>query len=224
MVDAAVGGKTGVDHPRGKNMIGAFAQPAAVVIDPSVLAALPERQLRSGWAEVIKHGLILDESLVTRLEARAASPDAMLDRSLIARSVAIKAEVVSGDERETGRRALLNYGHTVGHALEAVTGYTSLLHGEAVAIGMRAAGIIALEMGMLSEADFARQQRLIRASGLPESAPGVDPGAAIEATRSDKKVRSGAINWVLLNRIGNAVTRNDVPDALVRQAVEAVTA
>ncbi|MGK2964964.1 MAG: 3-dehydroquinate synthase [Tepidiformaceae bacterium] len=222
MVDASIGGKTGVDHARGKNLIGAFAQPRAVVIDPAFLQTLPPRELRAGWAEVIKHGLILDPDLVSALEAGASDPRAMMSPHLIGWSTAIKAAVVSEDEREADRRMLLNYGHTVGHALEAVTGYSAWLHGEAVAIGMRAAGFISRELGLLTPADFDRQQSLIRAYGLPESAPGVPVDQVIEATALDKKVRSGAIRWVILDGIGNATTRNDIPESLVRTAVETV--
>ena len=222
MVDAAIGGKTGVDHPRGKNLIGAFAQPRAVVIDPRVLLSLPERHLRNGWAEVVKHGFILDEGLVRELEAVAGDPAAMMSPRLIARSVAIKAEIVSEDEREAGRRTLLNYGHTIGHAIESTTGYSTYLHGEAVAIGMRAAGLIAAEMGLLPSDDLERQQALIRAAGLPESAPGLSIDAVLEATRLDKKVRGGDIRWVLLDGIGHAVTRTGVPEAVVRRALETV--
>jgi 3-dehydroquinate synthase len=222
MVDAAIGGKTGVDHPRGKNLIGAFAQPRAVVIDPLTLRSLPERHLRNGWAEVVKHGFILDEPLVVELEAVAGDPAAMMSARLIAWSVAIKANIVSEDERESGRRTLLNYGHTIGHAIEAVTGYSAYLHGEAVAIGMRAAGLIALELGLLPADDFERQQKLIRAAGLPESAPGVSVDAVLAASTQDKKVRAGSINWVLLEGIGRATTRNTVPESVVRRAVEAV--
>lgn len=224
MVDASVGGKTGVDHAMGKNLIGAFAQPRAVVIDPRVLRTLPERQRRAGWAEVIKHGLILDEALVADLEAGASDPQAMLSPDLIGRSVAIKAAVVSEDEREAGRRTLLNYGHTIGHALEAVTGFSAYLHGEAVAIGMRAAGTMAVELGMLPAAELERQQRLIRAYGLPESAPGVPVEAVLAATQSDKKARAGRIQWVLLERIGQATTRDDVPTGLVRDTLKLVLA
>jgi len=225
MADAAIGGKTGVDHPRGKNLIGAFAQPRAVVIDPALLRSLPERHLRNGWAELLKHGLILDERLVADLELAAlgGSPP-MMDAGLISRSVAIKAEIVSEDEREAGRRTLLNYGHTIAHAIEAVTGYESILHGEAVAVGMRAAGIIAVEMGILPAEDLTRQQRLLRTFGLPESAPGLPVDAVLEATRGDKKVRSGAVRWVLLEGIGHATTSDDVPDELVRHAAETVLA
>ncbi|PFG75045.1 3-dehydroquinate synthase [Tepidiforma thermophila] len=223
MADAAIGGKTGIDHPRGKNLIGAFAQPRAVVIDPLLLRTLPERQLRNGWAELLKHGFILDEPLVRDLEAASVDGPPLTSADLIARSVAIKAAIVSEDERESGRRTLLNYGHTVGHAIEAVTGYQTYLHGEAVAIGMRAAGIIAVELGLLPSADFERQQALIRRFGLPETAPGLDPRAVFDATLVDKKVRAGAIRWVLLERIGQAVVRQGVPDALVHHAIETVT-
>jgi 3-dehydroquinate synthase len=222
MVDAAVGGKTGVDHPKGKNLIGAFAQPRAVVIDPTVLRSLPERQLRAGWAEVIKHGLILDEVLVRDLEAGAGSPVSMMSPSLIGRSVAIKAGVVSEDEREAGKRTLLNYGHTIGHAIEAVTGYGAYLHGEAVAIGMRAAALISAELGLLSADDLERQQRLLQAYGLPENAPGLSVDAVLDATAVDKKVRAGRVRWVLLEGIGNAVIRDNIPADVVRRATEAV--
>ncbi|NJD64532.1 MAG: 3-dehydroquinate synthase [Chloroflexi bacterium] len=222
MADAAIGGKTGVDHPRGKNLIGAFAQPRAVVIDPLFLRTLPERHLRNGWAELLKHGLILDERLVRDLEKESQDGPPLMSPGLIARSVAIKAAVVSDDEREAGRRTLLNYGHTIGHAIEAVTGFADYLHGEAVSVGMRAAGLIAVELGLLSEDEFGRQQSLLRAFGLPESAPGVPVDAVLEATLLDKKVRAGSVRWVLLEGIGDAVTRDGVPDEVVRRAVETV--
>jgi 3-dehydroquinate synthase len=221
MADAAIGGKTGVDHPRGKNLIGAFAQPRAVLIDPEVLRSLPERHLRNGWAELIKHGLILDEGLFRDLEDASVEGPPLMSAELIARSVAIKAEVVSDDEREAGRRTLLNYGHTIGHAIEAVTGYERYLHGEAISIGMRVAGAISAELGLLSADDLARQQALLKRFGLPESAPGLDPSAVLDATMLDKKVRAGSIRWVLLEGIGNAVTRDDVPPDVVRRALQA---
>jgi len=222
MVDAAIGGKVAVDHPRGKNMIGAFAQPRAVIIDPAVLATLPPRQVHAGWAEIIKHGLILDEQLACDLESRSCDPSALMAEDLIARSAAVKAAVVSKDERESGLRTLLNYGHTLGHAIEAVTGFNRYLHGEAVAVGMHAAGSIAVDLGMLKPSDLHRQQALIRAYGLPETVPGVDVDAVIEATRGDKKVRAGGVRWVLLDRIGHAVVRADVPEAAVCRAATAV--
>jgi shikimate kinase / 3-dehydroquinate synthase len=223
MTDAAIGGKTGADHPRGKNLIGAFAQPRAVVIDPDFLATLPERQRRNGWAEVIKHGFILDLALVDELERQSGAAGAMMDPGLIARSVAIKAAVVSEDEREAGLRTLLNYGHTLGHAIESVTGYGQYLHGEAVAIGMRAAGLMAVDLGVLAADDFQRQQRLLRSYGLPESAPGLDVGAVLEATLQDKKVSAGAVRWVLLRRLGEAYVHGPIDAAVVRRAVDAVT-
>lgn len=220
MADASIGGKTGVDHARGKNLIGAFAQPRAVLIDPELLQSLPERHLRNGWAELIKHGLILDAQLFADLEHASVDGPPLMSAELIARSVAIKAEVVSDDEREAGRRTLLNYGHTVGHAIEAVTGYSTYLHGEAVSVGMRVAGAISCELGLLSADDYARQQALLRCFGLPDSAPGVPVEAVLEATLLDKKVRSGSVRWVLLEGIGNAVTRDGVPEDVVRRAVE----
>ena len=138
--------------------------------------------------------------------------------------MAIKAEVVSEDEREAGRRTLLNYGHTIGHAIEAVTGYESLLHGEAVAVGMHAAGIIAVEMGILPDEDLARQQRLLRTFGLPESAPGLPVDAVLDATRGDKKVALRRRPLGAAGGIGHATTSDDVPDALVRHAAEVVLA
>jgi shikimate kinase/3-dehydroquinate synthase len=222
MVDAAIGGKTGVDLPAGKNLVGAFAQPAAVLIDPGVLGTLPERETRAGLAELIKHGLILDEALVADLERVHGDVRAMVGEEFIARSVAIKAAIVSADEREAGLRSLLNYGHTIGHALEAVTGYTRYLHGEAVAVGMHAAGRIAVSMGMLSPEALERQQALLRAVGLPERAPDVPLGPVLERTLLDKKVRGGRVRWVLLERIGRAVLRGDVPESIVREAAAGV--
>jgi len=224
MADAAIGGKTGVDHAQGKNLIGVFAQPRAVVIDPLLLRSLPERHLRNGWAELLKHGLILDSQLVLDLEEASVDGPPLLSPELIARSVAIKAEVVSDDEREAGRRTLLNYGHTIGHAIESVTGYSEYLHGEAISVGMHAAAIISHGMGLLGDDDFARQQALLARFGLPATAPGVPVEAVLDATLMDKKVRSGRVRWVLLEGIGNAVTRDDVPDDLVRAAVETVLA
>ncbi len=218
MVDAAVGGKTGVDLPGAKNMVGAFAQPSAVVIDPGVLEKLPERELRSGWAEVVKHGLILDSHLLDDLEAVAGDPSAMQSAELIGRSVAIKASVVSDDEREADRRTLLNYGHTIGHALEAVTGYSQYLHGEAVAVGMHAAGRLSHSLGLLTPDELERQQSILTRCGLPDAAPDVELDRVLAATLHDKKVASGRIKWVLLNGLGNSTTRNDVPDELVVEA------
>ena len=224
MVDAAVGGKTGVDHPRGKNLVGAFAQPRAVIVDPDVLRSLDRRLRVEGLAELLKHGLILDAGLWRELETIAGDVAAASTPHFIARSVAIKAAVVSEDEREADLRALLNYGHTVGHAIESVAGYGVYLHGEAVAIGMRAAGLISVGIGLLSPDEFDRQQRVLTAYGLPERATDLDAGLVLEATKSDKKVRGGSVRWVLLERIGEAVVRADVPAGLVQEAIQAVMA
>ncbi len=222
MVDAAIGGKTGVDHPRGKNMVGAFSQPRAVIVDPAVLETLPERHIRAGVAELIKHGFILDGELVTRLEATGGDLSRLVADDLLARSVAIKARIVSGDEREGGARTLLNYGHTVGHAIETVTGYGRYLHGEGVAVGMRAAGLISVALGRLSPEEFERQQSLVRVCGLPDEVSGVTADQVIEATLGDKKIRGGRVNWVLLERLGAAFTSRDVPGDVIREAVEQV--
>ena len=219
MMDASIGGKTAVDLPQGKNLVGAFYQPKFVLADVSVLQTLPERELRSGWAEAIKHGLIMDDDLLSTFESQtdeiqALEPEIATD--VIRRSMAIKANVVCQDERETlGIRVLLNYGHTIGHGIEAATGYGQYLHGEAVSIGMMGAARIGNGMGLMSDAEVERQQSVLAAYGLPLSAPSVDPGSVLEAMRSDKKVAGGAIRWVLLDGIGNAITRNDVPAELV---------
>ncbi len=227
MMDAAVGGKTAVDLPEGKNLVGAFKQPEFVLADVEALATLPERALVSGWAEAIKHALILDESLLRVFEENVESigslePETASDA--LRRSVAIKADVVSRDERETlGIRALLNYGHTTAHALEAVTGYERYLHGEAVSIGMMAAADISNQMGLLSDADVQRQRSVLAEYGLPLTYANVDPAAIREAMSMDKKTVGGIIRWVLLDGIGHAVTRRDVPSELVDRALREVS-
>ena len=226
MMDSAIGGKTAVDLPQGKNMVGAFYQPSFVLEDARTLTSLPRREAAAGWAEAIKHGLILDEGLLRLLEEHA---DRILDldeeiaTGAIRRSAAVKAGVVSKDERETlGLRVLLNYGHTVGHAIEAASGYGKYLHGEAVAVGMTAAAFIAGEMGMLSAEDISRQRAAIDRYGLPASVEGVDARAVREAMTMDKKTSAGVIRWVLLEGIGRATTRRDVPAALVDAALDGV--
>ena len=224
MMDASIGGKVAVDLPRGKNLVGAFYQPRLVLSDVSMLRGLSARQMASGWAEAIKHGLTLDEDLLADFDRQrdallALEPQAAAE--LIRRSVAIKANVVSRDERETlGVRVLLNYGHTLGHAIESATGYDTYLHGEAVSVGMMGAANIALHRGLLDAEAVERQADMLRSFGLPLSCEGVSVVAIEEAMRSDKKVSAGAIRWVLLDGIGNAVTRNDVPPELVRQTLE----
>ena len=224
MMDAAIGGKVAVDLPQGKNLVGAFHQPRLVLADPATLETLPGRERASGWAEAIKHGLILDRDLLESFERDRAAILALereVTEEVIRRSVAVKARVVSQDERETlGVRVLLNYGHTIGHAIEAVTGYRRFLHGEAVSIGMMGAAYISQGMGLLPERDVRRQQSLLEAFGLPvRYGPEIDAGAIREAMRSDKKTTGGSIRWVLLEALGSAVTRSDVPDDLVDEAL-----
>jgi shikimate kinase/3-dehydroquinate synthase len=226
MVDAAVGGKVAVNHPQAKNAIGAFYQPRFVLADVSTLRTLPPRELASGWAEVIKHALILDPDLLASLEEHADAIlglDPELTTEAIRRSVAIKAAVVSEDEREeSGRRTVLNYGHTLAHAIEAASGYDRFLHGEAVAIGMAAAGVISRRLGLLSPDVERRQRDLLERFGLPTRAQGLDRAALLSAMALDKKVRAGAIRWVLLEDIGQTVLRDDVPQAVVEQALDEV--
>ena len=223
MMDASIGGKTAVDLPQGKNLVGAFYQPKFVLSDVSILTTLPQRELTSGWAEALKHGLILDEGLLSTFENQSEEILALeseIATDVIRRSVAIKANIVSQDERETlGLRVLLNYGHTIGHGIEAATGYGSYLHGEAVSIGMMGSAYIGEALGMMSSEEVARQRAILKTYGLPLCAAGMDVEAVRNAMMSDKKVASGSIRWVLLDGIGNAVTRNDVPQELVQETL-----
>jgi 3-dehydroquinate synthase len=226
MMDASIGGKTGVDLPQGKNLVGAFYQPKFVLADVSTLRTLPDRELRSGWAEALKHGLIMDEDLLSTFEDQSADIQSLepeIATDVIRRSMAIKANVVSQDERETlGIRVLLNYGHTIGHGIEAATGYGRFLHGEAVSIGMMGAANIGHALGHISGAEMERQRSALATYGLPLEARGVDPKKVAEAMRSDKKTSAGAIRWVLLDGIGRATTRNDVPPDLIRTTLHSL--
>ena len=237
MVDAAIGGKTGVNHPGGKNLIGAFHQPRLVLIDPSVLATLPVQEFRAGMAEVIKYGVIGDSELFTALEAAAlkdpsgdgglASREALgeaLLQSLLERSAAAKARVVAADEREGGLRAILNYGHTLGHCVETLSGYGTYLHGEAVGLGMLAAGALSRHLGLWSAQDESRQRALIAAAGLPLSWPPLDPEAVLACLQGDKKVRQGKVRFVLPVAIGQVVIRDDIDPELIRQVLAELTA
>ncbi len=222
MVDASVGGKTGVNHPQGKNLIGAFHQPRQVVIDPEVLATLPVREFRAGMAEVIKYGIIWDLDLFEKLEvAPSLQPDMPTEllQMILVRSCQAKADVVSKDEKEAGLRAILNYGHTLGHAVESLTGYSSVNHGEAVALGMVAAGAIAVELGYWEEAMAERQNRLIAAAGLPTALPDLDPDAVIAALQADKKVKQGRVRFVLPTALGAATLVDQVPEAVIRRVL-----
>jgi 3-dehydroquinate synthase len=219
-VDSAVGGKTGVNHAGGKNLVGAFHQPVLVVSDTATLATLPARELRAGLAEVIKYGLIADAALFEWLENHlgellAGDPAALAH--IIRRSCEIKAAVVGQDEREQGERALLNLGHTFGHAIESATAYRQWLHGEAVGAGLVMAASMSAACGYLDAAQAERVRRLIERAGLPTHIAAVAPAAALEHMRMDKKVLGGRLRLVLLRGIGNAfVTADYPPDALTR--------
>lgn len=218
-VDSSVGGKTAVNHPAGKNMIGAFHQPRAVVIDTDLLASLPTRELRAGLAEVIKYGLIRDRAFFDWIEEHL---DAVLARDaaalthLIHRSCQIKAEIVSRDEREQGERALLNFGHTFGHAIEVATGYSAWLHGEAVALGMVLAADLSQRLGLLPTADARRLVALLARAGLPVEAPRIGADKAFDCMRIDKKVKSGRVRLVLLRDLGSAHVSGDYSDAALQ--------
>jgi 3-dehydroquinate synthase len=207
-VDSSVGGKTGVNHPSGKNLIGAFHQPRLVHMDMETLATLPRRELLAGIAEVVKYGVIADPAFFEYLEGHVdgvLALDGKVMGAVVRRCCEIKAEVVAADERETsGVRAILNYGHTVGHALEAVTRYRRYKHGEAVAVGMVAAARMAVRMGRLAAPAAERQRELLMRFGLPvELPPRLDRDALLSAMNLDKKVRAGRIRMVLADRIGH---------------------
>jgi len=224
-VDSSVGGKTGVNHPLGKNIIGAFHQPSAVLIDMRLLSTLPDRELRAGLAEVIKHGIIADADLFAYMEEHA---EAILGNDLAAleypvqRSCEIKAAIVAADEREHGVRANLNYGHTFGHGIEAVTEYGRFLHGEAIALGMCAAGDLARSLGLVDDAFVARQRDCIRAYGLPDAWADIPVEATLAAMKHDKKTRAGTMKFVLADRMGHVVHRTDVSEDDTRQAIKSL--
>ncbi|RKO66726.1 3-dehydroquinate synthase [Desulfofundulus salinus] len=218
-VDSSVGGKVAVNHPRGKNIIGAFYQPRLVLADLDVLKTLDPREVRAGLAEVIKYGVIADQAFFAWLEENLERLLALEARALahaVAVSCRIKARVVQEDETEQGRRAILNFGHTLGHALEALTGYTTYRHGEAVAIGMAAAVRLAVALGMFPEGDAARVINLIRRAGLPVEVPaGISPGELLASMRRDKKVLAGRLTFVLPVEIGRVEIVRDAPEEAV---------
>jgi 3-dehydroquinate synthase len=221
-VDSSVGGKTGVNHPGGKNLIGAFHQPIAVVADTGTLATLPSRELRAGLAEVIKYGLICDAGFFAWLEERIdtlLAGDAAVLAHVIRRSCEIKAEIVGRDEREQGDRALLNLGHTFGHAVESATGYREWLHGEAIGAGLVMAASMSRLSGYLTPEELERVIRLVARAGLPTHVPGVKPDIALEHMRIDKKVQAGRIRLVLLRGIGQAFVTADYEEAALRQTL-----
>jgi 3-dehydroquinate synthase len=222
-IDSSVGGKTGVNHPLGKNLIGAFHQPSLVVIDPETLHTLPPREMRAGLCEAIKYGVIRDRKLFDRIfhrMERLKQFDLVEIANLVAQSCRIKADVVSRDEREGDLRRILNFGHTVGHALEAVTGYRRFLHGEAVGHGMRAASRIAERMGMLDSAEReALDEAITRVGPLPR-ANTLALSDIISAMHHDKKAEAGRLAFVLPIKIGRVVIRSDVPSQVVRSALK----
>jgi 3-dehydroquinate synthase len=223
-VDSSVGGKTAINHPRAKNMIGAFHQPIAVLADTDTLRTLPPRELGAGLAEIIKYGVIVDAQLFAWLEAHIDALKALDAAALtyaIRRSCEIKASIVAEDEREHGRRALLNLGHTFGHALEAIGNYERWLHGEAVAIGMVLAARTSVALGWLAAGDCARIERLLVRAGLPTNAPGVAPDELLDHMRGDKKADQGGLKLVLVEALGRAVVARAPPEATLRGVLAA---
>jgi 3-dehydroquinate synthase len=217
-VDSSVGGKTAIDHPRGKNLIGAFYQPRLVLIDVETLATLPVREFRAGLAEVVKYGVALDYTFFQYLEQNAAGIVAMEQGHLVQvihRSCQLKARVVELDEKEDGLRAVLNYGHTLGHALETLAGYRELVHGEAVAMGMVLAAHISQTLGFCSEEDGARIAALLRRFGLAQALPVIDRNRLIDALTKDKKSRSGLISFICNRGIGSYAVEKLLPDQLL---------
>ena len=223
-VDSSVGGKTAINHPAGKNMIGAFHQPSAVISDVATLDTLPERELRAGIAEVIKHGLALDAPFFDWLEAnvdKLVRKDRNALMHAVRRSCELKAAIVAEDERESGARALLNFGHTFGHAIEAATGYGAWLHGEAVAAGMVMACELSQLMGYLKKTDVERVREVVKRAGLPVTGPALAPERLLELMALDKKAARGRTRFVVLETIGRARLAADIDDAQVRRAVVA---
>ena len=219
-VDSSVGGKTGVNHPNGKNLIGAFHQPQVVMIDTDTLSTLPDRELKAGLAEVIKYGAICDIDFFAWLEENM---QALLDKEPVAlahairRSCELKAEVVAEDERESGRRAILNFGHTFGHAIEHCVGYGEWLHGEAVAAGM----LMAAELSGISESDVTRLGALVAAAGLPVTAPAIDSTDWLSAMGMDKKVQQKKLRFVLLRALGDSYVTSSFDEGRLQQILGA---
>jgi 3-dehydroquinate synthase len=223
-VDSSVGGKTAINHAAGKNMIGAFHQPRAVIADVATLDSLPARELRAGLAEVIKHGLALDLAftgwLEQNMEKLVARDRAALSYA-VRRSCELKAAIVAADERESGARALLNFGHTFGHAIEAGAGYGAWLHGEAVAAGMVMASELSLRLGTLQQTDVTRVRTLIGRAGLPVAGPDLPPDRMLELMAVDKKAAQGKVRFILLESIGKAALRGGIDERAVREAIVA---
>ena len=225
-VDSSVGGKTAINHPRGKNMIGAFHQPRAVITDVATLDTLQERELRAGLAEVIKHGLALDAAFTQWLEGnveRLLARDPAALAYAIRRSCELKAQIVAADERESGRRALLNFGHTFGHAIETGLGYGTWLHGEAVAAGMVMAAELSSRCGLIGTEVPRRVRALIGRAGLPVEGPDMSPDRYLELMSVDKKAAQGKTRFVLLEAVGRSTLRAESDERKVRDAISACT-
>ncbi len=225
MVDASIGGKVAINHPKGKNLIGSFYQPHMVLADIRTLFTLPERELNSGWAEVIKHGMILDEELFSNLEGFSAGLkklDTDITSDVIARSTCIKAQVVSEDEKEKGKRIILNYGHTAAHGLEATTGYTQFLHGEAVSIGMMVAAKISNKLDLIDAEIVRRQENLLRKFDLPVECSGISLESILQSMKLDKKTRKESVRWVLLEGIGKPLVISNIDEKIVIESLREV--
>jgi len=221
-VDASSGGKTAIDHPKGKNLIGAFHQPRLVVVDTATVDSLPAREYRSGLAEIVKHGIVLEAAYFDDVEASAqtlaAREHATVDR-IIGGSCRLKASVVERDERESDLRMVLNYGHTIGHAIEAATGYGELTHGEAVSLGIAAEAALAVRLRIATPATRERQERLLARLGLPTRSAALDARLILEAMAHDKKGRDGRVPFVLAPEIGRFTIVTDVGPDDVRAAL-----
>ena len=217
MVDASIGGKVGVNLTEGKNLIGSFYHPKLVFQDLSFLSTLPEREYNSGWAEIIKHGLIQDKKLLGEIELFSNQSNQLIE--IIKKSVEIKTSVISEDEFEKGNRIILNYGHTIGHALEKITEYKKYLHGESVSIGMMIAAKIAEKIGILDSRIIDRQQKILQKFNLPIYHDIDDPQEIIKATKIDKKTSEGKVKWILLKDIGNVVIKSDIDDSVITNAI-----
>ncbi len=225
MVDAAIGGKTGVNHFGGKNLIGAFHQPKLVLIDPKTLLTLPDREFRAGMSEVIKYGVIGDKTLFNLLEetpciSKISEISNNLLEQILEKSVSAKAKVVELDESESGLRAILNYGHTFGHVIEKLCGYGNWLHGEAVSMGMVAVGQLALELGSWGKESQIRQRNLISKTSLPTKWPELDSESVIKALEGDKKVINEAIRFIIPTEIGHVEIRDDITKKKIRSFLE----
>ena len=223
-VDSSVGGKTAINHARGKNMIGAFHQPLAVISDIATLDTLPDRELRAGLAEVIKHALALDLAFVEWLETnigRVVKRERPALTHVVKRCCELKAGIVAADEREAGVRALLNFGHTFGHAIEAGMGYGAWLHGEAIAAGMVMAAELSSRIGLIGKPEVDRIRSLIRKAGLPAAGPALAPQRLMELMAGDKKAAQGKLRFVVLEALGRAALRGGVEDERVREAIVA---